>query len=72
MTNLSAALVVDAWRDGEFFDDLTEAQKIHLPANPAGDRKLFLVTEDYGTFITDTCSTYITDCCGTYINQTCT
>ena len=72
MAHLSAALVIEAWRDGEFLDALTEAQKSRLPANPAGDRKLFLVTENHGTFITDTCSTYITDCCGTYINQTCT
>jgi mersacidin/lichenicidin family type 2 lantibiotic len=63
-----------AWKDYEFFETLSDAEKSALPANPAGDVKIGRFDEAAGTVASSTyiqpgasCSTYVSDCCGTYI-----
>jgi mersacidin/lichenicidin family type 2 lantibiotic len=73
MSKLETNLVVNAWRDGEFFEDLSVEQKEALPKNPAGPTKLRLVTAVPMASSTDqssggTCDTWAgaSGCCSTW------
>lgn len=63
-----------AWRDYEYFENLSEEEKLGIPASPVGGFKIALVDESIkptaSTFIAPggSCSTFISDCCSTFIS----